>query len=183
MNISGTGTFSSIQMKSQMDEVKAQRDEIKAQMDEAFATADTDNSNSVSVEEMSAALAAQGAEFNAEKLAQHFTEMDTDEDGQVSVAERDALLESMKDRMEGMPTGMPGETAGGPPGPRAAADTAPLFESLLQSLSEDQEQGSTEQLELNELIEKLQTEGYNQDNVDQAVNYIRELIPIVSTTA
>ncbi|GAA5213257.1 EF-hand domain-containing protein [Corallincola platygyrae] len=173
MNISGSGTINPYQFQQQMEE-------HKQQMDDAFSAADIDGSSGVTIEEMTEVLSERGVEFDTDKLSHHFEKMDTNGDGEVSTEERQALLDSMKEQMAGMP---PGGAMPPPSGGQETDDSGSLFESLLQSLSEDQEEGSDAQQDLTDLLEKLKSEGYTEDNVNQAIGYIQELIPTISTTA
>ncbi|MEM6534195.1 MAG: EF-hand domain-containing protein [Pseudomonadota bacterium] len=75
------------------------REELDAARAEGFAVADTDGSGTLSFEEFSAAGDQKKAERKAERRERHFTEMDADGDGQVTIEEQAAHADKRTDKM------------------------------------------------------------------------------------
>lgn len=145
--------------------------ELQSSMQRKFKDADLDESGGISKSEASEAMSDKGiSEAAFDKM---FEKIDQNGDGEVTEEEQKAIFDQMKERMSSMQSMMsePSRT-----------ESASLFESLLNSLKGDQEDGSSKE-ELDDLISKLQQDPQSEEVQKEAANVISARIPRIDTKA
>lgn len=145
--------------------------DLQNSMQQKFKAADIDESGSVSKSEASEAMSDKGiSEAAFDKM---FEKMDQNGDGEITETEQKAIFEQMQERISSMQSMMsePSRT-----------ESASLFESLLNSLKDDQEDESGSD-NLDELIAKLQQDPQSEAVQKEVATVINNQIPMIDTMA
>lgn len=146
--------------------------QIQRQMQDKFNNADTDDSGSLTLEEVTSA-APEGADTS--RLEKIFAKMDANNDGEVTQQERDSMMEMVQERMQermqsfsSNSTGTASESQG----------TDPL-DTLMKALSDSQDEGSNKD-RINQLRERIEQEGRTKENMQEAAYLVQSLVPSIS---
>lgn len=137
------------------------------QQEDRFKAADTDENESVSKSEFSSAMEDSG--MNVNKIDKKFDQMDTNGDGEVSLQERQDMIEMMQQRMGGMK----GQGGGG-----GHKDNFESVTTLLESL-ESESDDEDEKTQLQDMLDKMRSRGRSQSTMSDSLNLINELVPAV----
>ena len=141
------------------------------QQEDKFKAADTDGNESVSKSEFSSAMEDSG--MNVNKIDQKFDQMDTNGDGEVSLQERQDMIEMMQQRMGGMK----GQGGGG----GHNKDNYDSVTTLLESLQSDSD-NEDEKTQLQDMLDKMRSRGRSQSAMSDSLNFINEILPGVDET-
>lgn len=149
-----------------------------ANLGEKFDAIDTDANGGITADEVAAFRESQGKEVDQTRLDNFFAKADADGNGEISQQE-------LKDRFASARRAAGDYAAMGmkPLGGEGKAEQSRPLDTLLQALSADTEEGSEEKAEIERLIEELQAEGNTQDSVNNAIEYIQNLIPQINIMA
>ena len=133
-------------------------------MKQRFQTADVDRSGSLSKTEATNALSAKG--LDTSKVDKMFERMDANSDGEISSQEHENVLKAMEERMNKF-------MASGSSGYRNSfATIKSLFEALSSNSSDDSEKD-----QLQQMLDKLQSEGLSAENLSKSVSLLNSIIP------
>lgn len=157
MNISGFGGF--------------QPTEIQQKMQDRFSALDTDQSGSLTLEEVKASSETTGAD--ASKIENMFSRFDANGDGEVTAQEQQQGLEAFQERLEQFQSGVLSSHGFG--------EQANNLESLLQSLNEDSDDEEQKQ-KLENLQQRFEQEGANGKLIADSVSEINGILPPIDTT-
>lgn len=144
---------------------------MRDRLQEQFSKADSDGNEMLSLSELSATKGASKLEQG--KLAQAFKQADSNGDGQLTQDEFKQHADAVEQRMQQF-------TEGGIAGINSNASQS--LNSLLAALSLEKGQEGNRQ-QLNNLAQKLQTEGATPQNVNDSMALLNKVAPPINTTA
>lgn len=144
--------------------------QLHQKLTEKFNSADTDASGALSKAEFAEALAGKGVNSNrTEKL---FNQLDSNQDGQISLEEQQQKIAAMQERMNNL-------TAGGMPESNANFDAvASLFEALNSTAT-----GENRKQELQGLMKDIKSNGLSENNLSRLTSLSSEIIPAIDVSA
>lgn len=170
MNISGNSAMMPPPMTAQSTS--------NNQMQERFKLADSDESGTLTLEEMQAS-APEGVD--AAKVEQLFSKMDVNGDGEVTEQEQKELHEKMAERMEKLQSSAQG--SGGLAMDYASqGNTTNAVDSLLDRLSNSEDLDETQQTKVQEAIDMLSL-NRSPESMKNAMSVLQDVIPSVDVHA
>ena len=144
--------------------------QMTQKMNENFQNADTDASGTLSRTEAQEIAESQG--IDSAKFDKMFDRMDANGDGEVSLQEQEDMIKAMEERMANF--------AGG--GFSNESESFDSVKTLMESLSADTSDEDKKQ-QLEEMIEKMKSEGYSQEGLSESVSLLNDLLPPVNVQA
>jgi hypothetical protein len=170
MNISGNSAMMPPPMTAQSTS--------NNQMQERFKLADSDESGTLTLEEMQAS-APEG--LDAAKVEQLFSKMDANGDGEVTEQEQKELHEKMAERMEKLQSSAQGSGQLAM-GYASQGNTTNAVDSLLDRLSNSEELDETQQTKVQEAIDMLSS-NRSPESMKNAMSVLQDVIPSVDVHA
>jgi len=129
---------------------------------------DTDGNSTISKLEFDVAMEKTGLEpIKMEKL---FNRMDKNGDGEISVQERKDMVASMEQRM------------GSIMGAGGKSDSFDSVKALMESLQSESDDDEEKQM-LEDALEKMRTQGYNESVMESSLSLINSVIPSINLSA
>lgn len=148
------------------------------QMQERFKLADSDESGTLTLEEMQAS-APEG--LDAAKVEQLFSKMDANGDGEVTEQEQKELHEKMAERMEKLQSSAQGSGQLAM-GYASQGNTTNAVDSLLDRLSSSEDLDETQQTKVQEAIDMLSS-NRSPESMKNAMSVLQDVIPSVDVHA
>lgn len=140
--------------------------QMMQEMSNKFKTADTDGNETVSKQEFDHAMDESGLDTN-----KMFNRMDSNGDGEVSHQEHQDMMSFMEQRMESM-MGKGGVNK----------ENFDVVQTLIESIQNESDNDDDKQ-RLQEVLEKMRSEGYNESTMSESLSLINEVIPRINTSA
>ncbi|MAG77220.1 MAG: hypothetical protein CL811_10735 [Colwelliaceae bacterium] len=170
MNISGNSAMMPPPMTAQSTS--------NNQMQERFKLADSDESGTLTLEEMQAS-APEG--LDTAKVEQLFSKMDANGDGEVTEQEQKELHEKMAERMEKLQSSAQGSGQLAM-GYASQGNTTNAVDSLLDRLSNSEDLDETQQTKVQEAIDMLSL-NRSPESMKNAMSVLQDVIPSVDVHA
>jgi len=138
-------------------------------MAEKLKAADTDGNEAVSKQEFVNSMEESG--LDTTKMDKMFSRMDANGDGEVSLQEQQDMMSIMEQRM--------GSLMGNGGGSQESFNSV---ETLLEALQSESDSDDEKQ-RLQDTLDKIRTEGYNESTMSESLSLINDVIPAVNTSA
>jgi len=138
-------------------------------MKDKFEVADVDESGSVSKQEF---LDSAGTDANTEMLDKMFARLDSNDDGEISSAEQQAMAEQMEERVKNIASSM-----------QSGMQSSDLFSSLLDNLSSDNNEENANDSYIAQLKEQLENGEMNQQDLAKSMVEVNKMYPRINTSA
>ncbi|MCH2056902.1 MAG: EF-hand domain-containing protein [Thalassotalea sp.] len=148
------------------------------QMQERFKLADSDESGTLTLEEMQAS-APEG--LDAAKVGQLFSKMDANGDGEVTEQEQKELHEKMAERMEKLQSSAQGSGQLAM-GYASQGNTTNAVDSLLDRLGNSEDLDEAQQTKVQEAIDMLSS-NCSPESMKNAMSVLQDVIPSVDVHA
>lgn len=145
--------------------------QIQSQMHDKFKSSDTDDSGSLTLDELTSATPEGSDTSRMEKM---FARVDSNSDGEITPEEKENMVEKMQERMKSLSSNATGLAS--------VDEESDPFDSLMKALSEN-EDGSDSKDKINLLRDRLQQEGRTKENMQEAAYLVQSLVPSISETA
>lgn len=149
-----------------------------SQMQERFKLADSDESGTLTLEEMKASAP---EELDAAKVEHLFSQMDANGDGEVTEQEQKELHEQMAERMEQL-QGKAAPNMLQSMGYMNQEDRSDAISALLEKLGDSEDLDETQQAKVQEAMDKL-TSNSSPESMKNAMSVLQEVIPSVDVHA
>ncbi len=149
-----------------------------SQMQERFKLADSDESGTLTLEEMQASAP---EELDTAKVEQLFSQMDANGDGEVTEQEQKELHEKMAERMEKLQASTQGNGQVAM-GYVNQGNSTNAIDSLLERLSNNEELDETQQAKVQEAKDMLSS-NRTPESMKNAMSVLQDIIPSVDVHA
>lgn len=142
--------------------------QMQRQMQDKFSSADTDNSASLTLEEVTNATPGGTDNSRIEKM---FSRMDSNNDGEVTQEERDSMVDKIRERLKSINSIASGLGS--------AKEESEPFDNLLKALADNETNGPGKE-KITQLRDRMKQEGLTKENMQEAAYIVESLVPSIS---